>query len=53
MVAALDGVEGDREVGRVWGEDGDGGALGEGVDGGLVGVWVGLVVGWEGGEGGV
>lgn len=45
---ALDGVQGDRVVGRVGREDGDGGAGLEGVDGGLVGFRVGLVVGGEG-----
>lgn len=42
VVAAFDGVEGDGVVGCVGGEDGDGAALGEGVDGVLVGVRVAL-----------
>lgn len=42
--AALDGVQGDGEVGGVWGEDGDGGTGLEGIDGRLVGFWVGFVV---------
>lgn len=42
--AALDGVEGDGEVRRVGGEDGDGVAGLELVDGGLVGVGVDRVV---------
>ena len=40
MVFVFDGVFGDGVVGCVGGEDGDGAALGKGVDGGLVGVWV-------------
>lgn len=48
--AALNGVEGDGEVGGVRGEDGDGVAGAQGVDGGLVGFGVLLVVGGEGGE---
>lgn len=51
--AALDGVEGNGEMGRVRGEDGDGVAGLEAVDGGLVGVGVFLVVGGEGVERGV
>lgn len=42
--AALDGVQGDGEVGGVWGEDGDGGTGLEGIDGRLVGFRVGFVV---------
>lgn len=44
MDAALDSVEGDWEVGWVWGEDCDCGAAGESVDGCLVGIWVCCVV---------
>jgi len=39
-MAALDGVECDRVVCRVGCEDCDGGVGWEGVDGGLVGVWI-------------
>lgn len=49
--AALDGIQCDGEVGGIGGEDCDCGALGQGVDGCLVGIWVCLVVCWEGGEG--
>lgn len=50
---ALDGVEGYRVVRCVWGEDCDGVAGGEGVDGGFVGGGVGLAVCGVGFEGGV
>lgn len=42
---ALDGVQSNGEMGRVGGENGDGGARLQGVNGGLVGIGVGLVVG--------
>lgn len=45
--AALDGVQRNGEVGRVGGEDGDGVAGLEKVNGGLVGVGIDLVVGGE------
>lgn len=51
--AALDGVQRDGVVRGIRGEDGDGVAGLEQVDGGLVGVGVDLVVGGEGVEGGV
>ena len=41
---AFDGVESDRIVGGIWGEDGDGGTGGEGIDGGFVGIGVGGIV---------
>ena len=50
---AFDGVQGYGVVRCVWGEDGDGVAGGEGVDGGFVGGGVGLAVGGVGFEGGV
>jgi hypothetical protein len=48
---ALDGVEGDGVVRCVWCEDCDGGAGGEGVDCGFVGIWIDLVVCGVGFEG--
>jgi len=48
---ALDGVESDWVVSGVGGEDGDGIAWAECVDGGLVGIWVALVVCRKGVEG--
>lgn len=50
VVAALNGVQRDRVVRRIWGEDRDGGSTGQRVDRRLVRVRVGLVVGREGGE---
>jgi hypothetical protein len=51
--ATLNGVLCDGEVSGVWGEDCDGIAWAEGIDGGLVGIGIDLVVGWERVEGGV
>lgn len=48
MDAALDGVERDGVVSRVWGEDGDGVAGTKTVNGRLVSVRVLLVVGGKG-----
>lgn len=53
MDATLNGVLGDGEVSRVRGEDCDGIAGAEGVDSGLVGIGIDLVVGRERVEGGV
>lgn len=50
VVAPFDGVEGDGEVGGVGGEDGDGAALREVIDGLFVGIGVGGGVGGIGGE---
>jgi hypothetical protein len=47
MDAALNGVLCDGEMGRVGGEDCDGIARLESVNGGLIGVGVDLVVFWE------
>lgn len=44
---ALDGVQSDGEVSRVGGEDSDGRAGLESINGRFVGIWVLLVVGWE------
>lgn len=46
--SSLDGIESNGVVGGVWGEDCDGIAGFEGVDGGLVGVGIFCVVGGEG-----
>jgi hypothetical protein len=45
--AALNGILGDGVVGRVGSEYGNGIARGKGVNGGLVGVRINLVVSWE------
>lgn len=51
MDTALDGVQGDGVVRRIRCEDGDGCALGQGINGGLVGFWIGRIVVGEGLEG--
>jgi hypothetical protein len=53
VVSALNGIQSNWVVCRVWGEDCDGRALGQDVNCRLVGVGVGLVVGRERGEGSV
>ena len=50
VVFVFDGVFGDGVVRCVGGEDCDGAAWRQGVDGGFVGVWVGSGVVGEGGE---
>lgn len=44
---ALDGIQGDGEVRGIGGEDGNGRAGLESINGCFVGIGVGLVVGWE------
>lgn len=44
---ALNGVQGDREVGRVGGKDCDGRTRLESIDGCFIGIGILLVVGWE------
>jgi hypothetical protein len=47
MDAAFDCVQRDGEVGWVGREDRNGGSLGQGIDGGLICIGIGLVVGGE------
>lgn len=44
VVTALNCVQRNGVVGRIGGEDGDGGSLGQGINGGLVCIGIGLVV---------
>lgn len=50
VVAAFDGVHGDRKVCCIRGEDRDGAALGKRINSGFVGIGIGLIVGREGKE---